>query len=108
MKLLLALSLLLAAPALAQDDIEARFDACIGGIDVDAVGARAEAFAAARGYEARVAELCAAGDVAGATAFKKELEAAFYAGDPDAARMRACLADVLGEDALAGEGACEE
>ena len=110
MKHPLALCLLLATPALAQDpgaEIEARLDACLGGIDVDAVGARAEAFAAALDHEALVAALCAAGDDAGATVFTKEVEDAFYTGDPDAARMRACLVEALGEEALTADAACD-
>jgi hypothetical protein len=110
MKLPPLAALLLAAPALAQDpgaDIQARLDACLGAVDVDAIGARAEAFAAERGYEARVAELCAAGDDAGALAYARQVEDAFYAGDSDAARMRACLVEVLGEDAVAVEAVCD-
>lgn len=111
MKLALALGLLLAAPALAQDagaDIEARLDACLGAIDTDAIGARAAAFAAARGDEARVAALCAAGDEAGALAVVRAMEDAFYAQDPEAARFRGCLVEVLGEDAIATGTACDE
>jgi hypothetical protein len=108
MKHALLLSLLLAAPALAQGDIEARLSACMGPIDTDAIGARAEAFGAERDYEARLAALCAAGDEAGALAFSRETEGAFYAGDPEAARMRACLVEVLGEAAVATDTACEE
>lgn len=110
MKLALALGLLLAAPALAQDagaDIEARLDACLGAIDTDAIGAR-RGFAAARDYEARVAALCAAGDEAGALAVVRAMEDAFYAQDPEAARFRGCLVEVLGEDAIATGTACDE
>ena len=104
-----ALVLLLAAPAAAQDedDISARLEACSAGIDPEAVGARADAFAATRGYEARVAELCAAGDRDGAAAFAAEVEADFYARDADAARMRACLIEALGR-ADFGAHVCDE
>lgn len=108
MKPVLALVLLLAGPALAQDEMQARLEACLGAIDLDAVGARAEAFAAARDYEARVAGLCAAGDEAGARAFATEVEQAFYAQDPEATRMRACLVEALGEDAIATGVVCDD
>lgn len=97
---------LLAIPAFAQDDMEAQLEACFAGADLDAVGARADAFAAARDVEARVAALCAAGDAAGALAFVRDVEADFYAGDAEAARMRACLVDALGEEAVATNEAC--
>jgi hypothetical protein len=101
--------LLLAAPALAQDPgSEERMNACLAGIDVDAIGVRAEAFAEARGYDARVAALCAAGDRDGAAAFAAKVEADFYARDADAARMRGCIADVLGHDDFQAGHVCDE
>jgi hypothetical protein len=109
MQRILLLALLAAPPAaVAQDpaDLEARFDACAAGLDLDAIGSRAEAFTAERGYEARLAELCAAGDTAAAADFAAELEAEFYAQDPEAARMRACLVEILGEERLRGEDPC--
>lgn len=105
----LALLGLLATPVLAQspaEDIGARLEACLGGLDLEVVGARAEAFAAAHDYEARVAGLCAAGDEDGATEFARGVEDAFYASDPDAARMRACMLDALGQAAMPSEAAC--
>jgi hypothetical protein len=102
--------LLLAAPALAQDPaaIEARMNACLAGVDLDAIGVRAEAFADARGYDARVAELCAAGDRDGAAAFAAKVEADFYARDADAARMRGCVAEALGHDDFRAGHVCDE
>jgi hypothetical protein len=102
--------LLLAGPAAAQDPsgIEARMNACMAGLDLDAIDLRAEAFAAGRDYEARIAELCAAGDHGAALAFAREVEAAFYAGDPEAARLRACIAEVAGEPEVTAEVLCDE
>ena len=111
MKLPLALCLLLAAPAQAQDpgeEMQARLDACLGGIDLDAIATRSEAFASARGYEARVAAFCAAGDEAGATAYARELQDEFYAQDADTTRMRDCFVEVFGEQAVAVEAVCDE
>ena len=101
--------LILAAPAAAQDraGIEERMNACVAGIDVHAIGVRAEAFADARDYEARVAELCAAGDRDGAAAFAAEVEANFYAQDAEAAGMRACLVEVLGRADLGADHVCD-
>jgi hypothetical protein len=103
--------LLLAAPALAQDpaaEIEARMNACMAGLDVRAISARAEAWAAERDYEARVAALCESGDAAAAEAYADEVQAGFYAQDPEAARLFACLTDVLGPDALDPGAVCEQ
>jgi hypothetical protein len=101
--------LLLATPAAAQDPgIEERMNACLAGIDVDAIGVRAEAFAAARGYDARVAEFCGAGDRDGAAAFAAKVEADFYARDAEAARMRGCVAEALGHDDFDTAHVCDE
>ena len=96
----LSLALLLAAPAFAQEqgDIEARMNSCMAGIDMDALSRRAEGFAAAHDYQARVDELCAAGDNEGAFAFADGVEKAFYASDAEGAKMKACLNDILGSD----------
>jgi len=109
MKLPLVLCLCLAAPAMAQDvdPVIAQLEACIGDIDTDAIATRAEAFMAARDAEARVDALCAAGDAAGAVAFAEEVMEAFYAGDPEAARMRACIVEAFGEDEAAVSDVCE-
>jgi hypothetical protein len=102
--------LLLAAPALAQDpaaDLEAEVNACIEGLDVGAITGRAEAWAAERDYEARVAALCAAGDQPAADALAVEIQDSFYAQDPEAAGLRACLAAALGEEALTPGAVCQ-
>ena len=85
-----AVALLLATPALAGDkaEIELRMNACVAGIDVDAIGQRAEAFTAAD-YQARVDELCA--------------------GDPEGAKMHACLTDIVGANAdTTADEICEQ
>lgn len=94
--------LLLAVPtfALAQAGAEEKLAACTAGLDVDAITARADAYAASRNYEAHIAELCAAGDSAGAAAFHKEVQAEVNAKDPDAARLMACLEEALGKEAV--------
>jgi hypothetical protein len=96
------LLLLLAAPALAQDPnaLARELEACTAGVDLEAVGTRAGAYAAAEDYEARVAALCTAGDTAGAIALAREVQADFYAQDAEAAGIFACLSDVLGPEAL--------
>ena len=107
MKLFPALCLLLAAPAFAQDPGEAA-EACLADIDSEAVGVRAEAFMTARDAEARVDALCAAGDAAGAAALAEEVTEAFYAGDAEAARMRACIVAAFGEEAVAIGDVCAD
>jgi hypothetical protein len=108
MRLTFAL-LLLAAPAAAQDPgIDERLNACMAGLDPDAIGVRAEAFADARGYDARVAELCGAGDRDGAAAFAAKIEADFYAQDAEAARMRGCVAEALGHDDFQARHVCDD
>jgi hypothetical protein len=59
-------------------------------------------------YEARLAAFCAAGDLAGATEFTRGLEDAFYASDPEAAKMRVCMVEVLGEEAVRNDPDCDE
>jgi hypothetical protein len=99
MRRALPLLVLLATPGLAQEGgLEAQLEACVAGMDMEAIGERAEAFAEARDYDARIAALCAAGDHAGADAYATETAAAFYAGDAEAGRARDCMADLLGED----------
>jgi hypothetical protein len=103
--------LLLAAPALAQDpaaDMEARMNACMAGLDIQAISARAEAWAAERDYEARVAALCESGDTEAAEAYADEVQSSFYAQDPEADRLFACLTDVLGAEALDPGAVCEQ
>jgi hypothetical protein len=111
MRLVLAF-LLLALPAAAQDrsaeEIQARIEACTEAVDVPAVTARAEAWAAAADYEARLATLCEAGLGDAAIALAEETQAAFYAQDPEAQTLRACLEAVLGDDALTPGDVCEE
>lgn len=107
MKLFLAACLILAAPAVAQDldAASAKLEACLGDLDIDAVADRAETFMA--DGQARVDALCAAGDAAGADAVAREVGEAFYAADPDAARMRACIAEAFGPDEVAIENVCD-
>lgn len=98
-----ALLLLLAGPALpalAEEPAgtEARMAACAAGLDVDAITARSEAFAAAHDYQQKLDAFCAAGDNEGAYAFTTDLEKAYYASDPEAAKLNACLKDILGGD----------
>lgn len=92
--------LLLAGPALAQDPAatEERMAACAAGLDVDAISARGEVFAADHDYQAKLDALCAAGDRQGALAFVNGLERDFYASDAEAAKMHACLKEILGDD----------
>ena len=102
MRLALAF-LLLAAPAVAQqrtpEEIQAQVEACTAGVDVQAVTARAEAWAAEAGFEAKVAALCTT-DASAAVAFAEETQDAFYAQDAEAATLRACLETALGPVAL--------
>lgn len=111
MRLALAF-LLLAAPALAQqrtaEEIQAQIQACTEDVDVPAVTARAEAWAAAADYEARVARLCEAGRGDEAAALAAETQAAFYAQDSEADGLRACLEGVLGDEALTPGDVCAE
>ena len=103
------LCLLLAGPALAQDaaeDIATRMEACMAGVDLDALAARAEAFSDAQDYQARLDALCAAGDPEGAAAYAAGAEESFYAADPDAATLHACLTDIVGEDSADAEDVC--
>lgn len=87
----LALVLLaLAAPAAAlAQDVE-KLEACIEGVDMEALGDRILAFTDTRGVEARVAGL-GAGDRDAAAAYAREVEAEFYAQDPETSALRACL-----------------
>ena len=96
------LLLLIAVPAVAQTSAgaEQKLAACTAGLDVDAITARADAHAASRNYEARIAEFCAAGDSAGAAAFHREVQAEGNAQDPDAARLMACFEEALGKEAV--------
>ncbi len=111
MRLALAL-LLLAAPALAQqrtpEEIQAQIQACTEGVDVPAVTARAEAWATDAGYEAKVAALCEAGNATEAVAFAEQTQDAYYAQDPEAAKLRACLEGALGDGALSPGDVCGE
>ena len=102
-----AVALLLATPALAGDkaEIESRMNACVAGIDVDAIGQRAEAFTAAD-YQARVDELCA-GDPEAAPSSPR-VEDAFYP-HPEGAKMHACLTDIVGANAdTTADEICEQ
>lgn len=109
MRLALAF-LLLAAPAVAQqrtpEEIQAQVEACTAGVDVQAVTARAEAWAAKAGFEARVAELCES-DPEAAVAFAAETQDGFYGQDPEAATLRDCLEAALGADALSPGNVCQ-
>ena len=111
MRLALAF-LLLAAPALAQqrsaEDIQAQVQACTEGVDVAAVTARAEAWAQAADYEAKIAALCEAGQGDAAVALAEETQAGFYAQDAEAQSLRACLEAALGADALSPGDVCEQ
>ena len=114
MRLPLALLLALAAPAAAQDaapdpeDTQSRIVACTQDIDVPAVTARAEQWAADADFETRVNALCDAGDDAGAIAFATETQDAFYAQDAEAERLRTCLAGVLGDEAMSPGDICAD
>lgn len=90
----------LAAPAFAQDPAgtEARLAACSAGLDVGAITARSDAFATAHDYQSKLESFCAAGDAEGALAFVNGLEKDFFATDPEAAKLQACLTSVLGDD----------
>jgi streptogramin lyase len=95
---LLVLLLVLAAPAAAQQQVPpamAGIAACAQGVDIEAITGRMEAFAQERGIEARVAELCAAGDRDGALAYADATKAELGATDPEAGAMLACLEDVM-------------
>jgi hypothetical protein len=90
------------------EEIQAQIEACTEGVDVAAVTARAEKWAADAGYEAKVAALCAADDGDGAAAYAEETQAAFYAQDAEAEKLRACMAGVLGEEAMSPGDVCEQ
>lgn len=114
MRLVVAAALVLAVPAVAAaqqrsaEEIQAEIQACTEGVDVPAVTARAEAWARDAGYEAKVAEMCEAGDGEAAVAFAEETQAAFYAQDAEADTLRACIEGVLGDEALSPGDVCEE
>jgi hypothetical protein len=84
----------LAAPAAAQGvSMEAlqHLEACLAGLDPDSVAARAEAYAAERGYEDRIGALCAAGDRNGAAALEEAFMGDYFAADPEGERMMTCI-----------------
>ena len=94
-----ALLLVVGAQVFGQEaDLEAQLEACVSGVDLEAIGRRAAAFAEAKGYDARVSVLCGAGDLEGAAAFAAEVEDEFYAQDAEAARVRACMTALIGEE----------
>jgi len=66
--------------------------ACFADLPPQEFAGRFEAYAESRGFDARMAELCAGGDEAGAAALAAEVEAGFLAADPAAAGVRRCLA----------------
>lgn len=75
--------------------------ACFADLPPDEFAGRFEAYADGAGFDARMAELCARGDEAGALALAAEVEAGFLRADPAAAEVRRCLAEIT---ATSGEG----
>ena len=78
--------------------------ACFADLPPDEFAGRFEAYADGVGFDARMAELCARGDEAGAKALAAEVEAGFLRADPVAAGVRRCLARIT---ATTGGGAGE-
>lgn len=83
--------------AVAQEDMIADLQACLGGMSeaeaealFERLAERHDALAAERGIEARLDALCTAGDLGGAEALWAEYEAELYAG-PDEKLAQQCL-----------------
>ena len=68
--------------------------ACFADLPPDEFAGRFEAYADGVNFDARMADLCARGDEAGATALAAEVEAGFLRADPVAAGVRHCLAEI--------------
>ena len=78
----------------------------MAGVDLDALAARAEAFSDAQDYQARLDALCAAGDPEAAAAYAAGAEEVLLRRRPDAAKLHACLTDIVGEDPADADDVC--
>lgn len=101
--LLVAVALLLPGLARAQEGGMGVM-ACFADLPPEEFAGRFEAYADSVGFDARMAELCARGDDAGARALAAAVEAGFLRADPVAASVRQCLAGIT---AATGNGASE-
>ena len=89
----LAAPALPSAPARAEGGMSGVM-ACFAALSPDEFAGRFEDYANARGFDARMRQLCSVGDQPGAEALAAEVEAGFLAADPAAAAVRRCLADL--------------